>query len=206
MNNKFYNLPKEKQDAIINAGFRVFSENSYKKSPMSEIAKEAGISKALLFHYFENKKEFYLHLYNYVFTLMREIAGEEMTETEIDFFEALLLHSKYKHELLKRHAYSLSFMMRTFYEDDEEVAGDIIGKNSTESNNSINLLLERIDKKKFKDGLDIEQLINIIGWCVEGFWKEKFCNPNLDMKEIDEGYEKIIDFFRRNSYKGEYLK
>ena len=41
MNEKFYSLPEEKQRKIINAGYRVFSQNSYKKSPMSEIASEA---------------------------------------------------------------------------------------------------------------------------------------------------------------------
>ena len=45
MNEKFYSLPQEKQDRILNAGFRVFSKNSYKKSPMLEIANEADISK-----------------------------------------------------------------------------------------------------------------------------------------------------------------
>lgn len=52
MNDKFFSLPIEKQEAIVNAGFRVFSQNSYKKSPMSEIADAAGISKSLLFYYF----------------------------------------------------------------------------------------------------------------------------------------------------------
>ena len=52
MNEKFFSLPAEKQQAIINAGYRVFSQNSYKKSPMNDIAEAAGISKALLFHYF----------------------------------------------------------------------------------------------------------------------------------------------------------
>lgn len=56
MNEKFYSLPEEKQQAIINAGYRVFSQNTYKNSPMSEIADAAGISKSLLFHYFHNKK------------------------------------------------------------------------------------------------------------------------------------------------------
>lgn len=60
MNEKFYSLPEEKQRKIINAGFRVFSQNSYKKSPMNEIADLAGISKSLLFHYFHNKRELYL--------------------------------------------------------------------------------------------------------------------------------------------------
>ena len=59
MNEKFYSLSKEKQQAIINAGYKVFSQNSYKKSPMQGVADVAGISKSLLFHYFHNKEEFY---------------------------------------------------------------------------------------------------------------------------------------------------
>ena len=56
MNDKFFALPEEKRNRIINAGFRVFSQNTYRKSPMNEIALEAGISKSLLFFYFNNKK------------------------------------------------------------------------------------------------------------------------------------------------------
>ncbi|MGM9948116.1 TetR/AcrR family transcriptional regulator, partial [Floccifex sp.] len=55
MNEKFYSLPIEKQKTILNAGYRIFSENTYKNSPVSQIAKEAGISKSLLFYYFKNK-------------------------------------------------------------------------------------------------------------------------------------------------------
>ena len=62
MNEKFFSLPEEKQQAILNAGYRVFSQNTYKNSPMSQIAEAAGISKSLLFHYFHNKKELYLYL------------------------------------------------------------------------------------------------------------------------------------------------
>ena len=64
MNEKFFSLPEEKQQEIADAGLRVFSENSYKKSPVSQVAEEAGISKSLLFHYFHNKKELYLFLWD----------------------------------------------------------------------------------------------------------------------------------------------
>ena len=60
MNDSFFQLPDNKRNKIINAGFHVFSQYTYKKSPMSEIAAEAGISKSLLFYYFRNKKELYL--------------------------------------------------------------------------------------------------------------------------------------------------
>lgn len=52
MNDKFFQLPLEKQEVIINAAYKVFALSEYKKAPMSEIAAEGGISKALLFHYF----------------------------------------------------------------------------------------------------------------------------------------------------------
>ena len=64
MNDSFFNLPEEKRTALINAALRVFSQHGYRKSPMNEIAAEAGISKSLLFHYFHNKKELYLYLWD----------------------------------------------------------------------------------------------------------------------------------------------
>ena len=53
MNSKFFGLSIEKQQRIVNAAYKVFSENSYKKAPMSEIADEGGVSKSItisLFH------------------------------------------------------------------------------------------------------------------------------------------------------------
>ena len=65
MNDKFYALSVEKQSQILNAAYKVFATNQYKKAPTSEIVAEAGISKSLLFHYFHNKRELYLFLWNY---------------------------------------------------------------------------------------------------------------------------------------------
>lgn len=43
MNNSFLSLPDDRRTSIINAALGVFSKYGYKKSPMNEIAKEAGI-------------------------------------------------------------------------------------------------------------------------------------------------------------------
>ena len=80
MNSRFFSLPEEKQQIILNAGFHVFSRNTYKKSPTSEIADAAGISKALLFHYFHNKKELYLFLWD---TCARIIFSSRLFSTDI---------------------------------------------------------------------------------------------------------------------------
>ena len=103
MNPKFYLLPAEKQQAIVNAGFHVFSRNTYKKSPMSEIAEAAGISKALLFHYFQNKKELYLFLWD---TCAR-ITVEEMTQSgayeQTDLFGSMDQGMQAKLRLMRRY-------------------------------------------------------------------------------------------------------
>ena len=55
MNDKFFDLKKEKQDRMINAGLHIFAMNGYRHASTDEIVKEANISKGLLFHYFESK-------------------------------------------------------------------------------------------------------------------------------------------------------
>lgn len=79
MNPGFSNLYEEKKNQIINAGFRIFAQNTYKKAPVAEIAKEAGISKSLLFYHFKNKKELYLFLWKKII----ELTSKEMTEQNI---------------------------------------------------------------------------------------------------------------------------
>ncbi|MBR6395680.1 MAG: helix-turn-helix transcriptional regulator, partial [Lachnospiraceae bacterium] len=59
MNERFFELKKEKQDRMINAALRVFSQYGYRHASTDEIVREAGISKGLLFHYFESKKGLY---------------------------------------------------------------------------------------------------------------------------------------------------
>ena len=36
MNEKFYALPEEKQSQILNAAYKVFATNQYKKAPTSD--------------------------------------------------------------------------------------------------------------------------------------------------------------------------
>ena len=60
MNQKFFDVKKEKQDAIINAALQAFGENGYKRASTDVIVKQAGISKGLLFHYFISNSLLYI--------------------------------------------------------------------------------------------------------------------------------------------------
>ena len=66
----------------------MFSRNSYKNTSMSRLADAGGVSKSLLFHYFLNKKELYLYLWEHAGRLDREKVRKGDTQTT-DLFEIL---------------------------------------------------------------------------------------------------------------------
>ena len=89
MNEKFYDLSEEKQSQILNAAYKVFATNQYKKAPTSEIAAEAGISKSLLFHYFHNKQELYIFLWKHAADLTKKYMCKYKVYETDDFFEMM---------------------------------------------------------------------------------------------------------------------
>ncbi len=121
MNERFYTLPPEKQQRIINAGFRVFSQNSYRKSPMQEIADEAGISKSLLFHYFQNKKELYLFLWNKAADITCEHLALNHCYESTDLFEMMERGMYAKIQMMCRYPDMAAFAMKAFYEKEPAV-------------------------------------------------------------------------------------
>ena len=78
MNEKFFDLKKEKQDRMINGALKVFAASGYAHASTDEIVKEAGISKGLLFHYFISKLGLYTFVYDYsVRYLLLELSTHE---------------------------------------------------------------------------------------------------------------------------------
>lgn len=125
MNERFYALPPEKQQAIINAGYRVFSQNSYKNSPMSEIAAEAGISKSLLFHYFHNKKELYLFLWDKCAETTIEFLTRYVCYGQTELFESMARGMRAKMEIIRLYPDMGNFTIKAFYEKDAGISAAI---------------------------------------------------------------------------------
>lgn len=58
----FEKLDADKKAAILHAGIEEFSHKSYQEANTDLVVAACGISKGSLYHYFGNKKGFYLHL------------------------------------------------------------------------------------------------------------------------------------------------
>lgn len=50
-------IRQQSQSAIIDAAFKLFAQVGFDKASMASIAKEAGVSKGLIYHHFESKEQ-----------------------------------------------------------------------------------------------------------------------------------------------------
>lgn len=196
MNEKFFNLPIEKQERIINAGYRVFSQNSYKKSPMSEIADAAGISKSLLFHYFLNKKELYMFLWDNCAKTTVQYLTEYKCYEQKDLFEMMYRGMQAKMEIIRKYPDMARFVIKAYYEKDPAVCDDIRQSYQKYLNMKTNSTLMNLKPEKFVPGLDLRMMYREMYWASEGYLWERVQQGNLDMDQMEEDFEKLINFWK----------
>lgn len=123
MNEKFWDMKKEKQDRIMNAAISVFATQGYAHASTDEIVKRAGISKGLLFHYFISKQGLYDFLYDYFSRFMKlELSGIAAREQE-GFFERCIAIETARMQAMKQYPFIQCFLTAADYEEAELIGG-----------------------------------------------------------------------------------
>ncbi|MGM0921458.1 MAG: TetR/AcrR family transcriptional regulator [Bacillota bacterium] len=204
MFSKFLNLDKEKQDRIINSAMKEFAQNGYDKASTNEIVKEAGISKGLLFHYFQNKKQLYLFLYDHMVDILMEKIMEKINWDEKDIFARYRQIALLKIEIYQIYPEMLSFAKSIYKDSSPAVKIDINRRAKELFESSFNKLFSEIDLSKFKKGIDIKKAINIINWTLEGFayqYQEKALSLSLEQIDTEETMAEMEEYLKilRNS-------
>ncbi len=168
---KFYRLEKEKQERIINAALKEFARNGYDKASTNEIVKEAEIAKGSLFSYFNNKKELYLFLLDYVMKLIDQIYAE-VDWQETDFFARMRQLGAVKYKIYKKYPSAFNFLKTLAHEDAAEVKPVISKLKKEVVSSGLERSYDNIDWTKFRDDLDREKMIKIIDWTMLCFAEE----------------------------------
>ncbi|NOW89911.1 AcrR family transcriptional regulator [Clostridium beijerinckii] len=169
MVSKFLNLDSEKQNRILNAAINEFAEKGYENASTNDIVKEAGISKGLLFHYFKNKKQLFLFLYDYCIDVSLTEFYKKIDLNERDFFVRLRQIHLIKAELLNKYPKMLKFIEVANIEKSSDIENDLNMINKDELENASKRVFDGIDLSKFRDGIDIEKAINVVIWSFQGF-------------------------------------
>ncbi|MBR1441876.1 MAG: TetR/AcrR family transcriptional regulator, partial [Lachnospiraceae bacterium] len=110
MNDRFFDLKKEKQYRMISAALKIFAENGYRNSSTDDIVKEAHISKGLLFHYFDSKLGLYSFLYSYSVRYLAMEIDSAVGKEERDFFKLYRGIEQAKFMVLRNYPYMKLFL------------------------------------------------------------------------------------------------
>lgn len=196
MNERFYALPAERQQAILDAGYRVFSRNSYKNSPMGEIAAEAGISKSLLFHYFRNKKELYLFLWDRCAQTTLAYLEQCRCYGRGDLFESMERGMRAKLEIIRRYPCMAGFTIKAFYEQDPAVRADIQESYRRYFNEKADLTRLNLDPAQFVPGLDLSMLYREMYWASAGYLWEALQRGPLNIEQVERDFTQLMAFWK----------
>lgn len=198
MNDNFFKLPQERREVILNSGYKQFSMNTYKKTSMSMVANEAGISKSLLFHYFRNKKEYYLYLYQTAIEKINQQCNINFTNEKVDMFVYLEEYIEKKCKAMCNNRHVFLFLNRAYCETSEEIMDDLVIVGEKCHMVSINEIFNNADRSRLRNESEFENLKRIILYMAEGFTsrnQELMLNsPDLAVRK----FQALLDSIKRN--------
>ncbi len=200
---RFLALPEKRQNVIVDAAMSLFGAVGYKKGSVADIARAAGISKAMVFYYFGSKKALYLYLNEFSGNVLKNEIYGRLDPSVTDFFEIIKLSSEIKLSALKKYPAILSFLTSMYFETDKEVAEDIKRVIAEGEAYSMSFVFDKIETHKFKEDVDPELVLRILTNYTEGYLYK--AGQATDFDAMMEDFNRCLELMRRHFYKAEYV-
>lgn len=200
MNEKFFDLKKEKQDRMINGALKVFALNGYKHASTDDIVAEAKISKGLLFHYFGSKIGLYEFLFDYAshFAVVELQSGVKTGET--DYFRIQRQIASSETALQKQYPYITMFLDSVLRETSEEALGAVADSRGMVSDCYRNLLANadyRAIGCGSADSEDAQMLSRLIDYTKQGLLRSRLEDMNFSADDLEKETDAYLDYLER---------
>lgn len=199
MNDKFFDLKKEKQDRMINAALKIFAMKGYEHASTDDIVREASISKGLLFHYFISKLGLYSFIYDYSVKYVILELSTGVNQSETDYFELIWQMWQSQLQVMHNYPYMLQFLNESKKEDVSEALVSTEDKRGILAHHR-NQILRKTDISRFRKDIDIEKLDKMLEITLNGLMTEQFCNESFQPDLFGEEIRSYIDMLKKMSY------
>lgn len=192
MNEKFFDLKKEKQDRMINAALKVFALNGYRHAGTDDIVREAAISKGLLFHYFGSKLGVYEFVYDYSVRYLQLELSTAVDAGETDLFTLLQQVECGRMHAMCGYPYLQQFLNRAQVEDVSEALLAVEEKKK-QLEATYEAIYAKADLDQYASAEEITKLRKMLELTIRGLMSEKI-SENAFQPEMF--YEEILEYLR----------
>lgn len=190
MNDKFFDLKKEKQDRMINASLKIFALRGYRHASTDDIVREAAISKGLLFHYFKSKLGVYSFIYEYSVRYMILELRTAVDPGEKDLFEVMKQIERARLNAVRGYPYMQQFLNRSMAEDVNEALLAIEDRRGT-MEEALAAIYGQIDYSQLPPNIDGEKLRKMLDFTVKGLMTERFQDASFQPEML---YSEVCDY------------
>lgn len=209
MSRKLLDLEPPRRNAILNAALKEFALRGFDNASTNVIAKEAGISKALMFHYINSKQELFLLMYEYFAELIDKEYFTKIDFSEKDIFARLRQSYLLQIDLIKQYPWIFEFNKLSIVTKSDEINKEFEKRADKKNSSCDHQIFDMIDISKFRVGLNINKCKQFIFWSNIGFTNQileyirNLQNSNLDYKHIittlDEYFDELMKIFYTSS-------
>jgi hypothetical protein len=202
-------LDPEKRDRIINSAIEEFSLYPYEKASTNNIVKNAGISKGLLFHYFESKRDLYDKITGFVINKLYDEVRAQINWDERDLLERIKKLVIAKMKIGRIYPNMFDFIVKALSNKDAKKVEDIYefyGKYGITFEQVLkDIYSKNVDYSLFSNPAEMEKNLNIVQWTLEKYSEQKLLDINqdeaLDYDQIADEIDEYLDILKRTIYK-----
>ncbi len=192
MNEKFFDLKKEKQDRMINAALKIFALNGYRHACTDDIVREAAISKGLLFHYFGNKLGVYEFVYDYSVRYLLLELSTAVDVTTTDLFTLMQQVECGKMRAMCGYPYLLPFLNRARFENVSE-ALLATEESRMRLEEAYEAIYEKADLTGYASEEDVQKLRKMLELTIKGLMNERILENAFQPEML---YEEILEYLQ----------
>lgn len=172
MNDKFFDLAREKQDRMINGAIEVFAKNGYKHASTDDMVKTVGVSKGLWFHYFGSKEGIYVFVYDYCVKYMLLELSTIVDENETNYFELMRQIAKTKVKVGRSYPYLTIFLEEAAHEPEQALAAKTAASRQSYEER-LDAYLKHAEIDNVSDKGRRERIKKMLEYTISGIIREK---------------------------------
>jgi len=203
----FRRLESGRQEEILKAAMREFAEKGYDQASTNRIVKDAGMSKGMLYYYFENKEDLFLDCIGYALDHMEQGLDDWIGKEREGFIERMARIAEAKRRYFAEHPEISEFAAVIYLSPD--VPAPLRERLQALSEEGKRRMLRELDLSRFRGDLPPETLMRLVQWTFDGYAREteeRMKVEGVDFADLDRYWDEFggyLDAMKTIYYKGD---
>ena len=201
-------IDPEKQSRILDAAMHQFAHHGFRDTKTDAIAREADVSKGLIFNYFGSKANLYLETVRTTYAKTMAVADMSVWQDSPDLEEMVKRALRYKIQMQIDYPDEFALTMQAYAEVGNLPAGlrtkvDAIWTTLTDSQIP-DMITPILKRSPMREGVDIDTVVkmtammtNLIGEQAKVMIRD---NPNIQIDDFDPVMAQVMKYMRVLEY------